>query len=67
MRIVGKKIRPEIELDPVEAFRRARNMDKLFQSVDFPRSRGVFRGSHAHFNRLDADRQMHIARLLNRA
>ena len=67
MRIVGKKNRTEIELDPVKAFRRGRDMDKLFQRTDIQRGRGVFRGSHAYFNRLDADRQMRIARLLNRA
>lgn len=65
MRVVGKKDRSEIELDPVKAYRRGRAMDKLLRSAAPPIKRGVMRGTHAYFNRLDAERQTEAARALN--
>lgn len=66
MRIVGDKNRSEIELDPVKAYRRGRVLDAMLRSAALPIVRGVLRGSHEDFNRLDADRQTQAARALFR-
>ena len=67
MRIVGSKNRCEIELDPVKAYKRARSLDAILRSVAPPIVRGVTRGTHVYFNRLDAERQTRAARALNAA
>lgn len=65
MRVVGAKDRSEIELDPGEAHRRGLVLDAMLKSAAAERVRGVFRGTHAHFNRLDEARQVLLARALN--
>ena len=65
MRIVGSQDRSEIELDPVKAYRRGLILDAMLRSAAPARVRGVTRGTHAYFNRLDAERQLQIARALN--
>lgn len=65
MRIVGRQDRSEIELDPVKAFLRARAMDAMLQAALPPVRRGVTRGTHDYFNRVDAARQIAAARKLN--
>ena len=65
MKIVGNANRHEIELNPQEAWRRARLMDAMFQSVYPPYSRGVTRATHAEFQRRDEARMLEIARRLN--
>ena len=65
MRIVGEQNRSEIELDPVKAYRRGKALDAMLRSAAPPIVRGVTRGSHAYFNRLDAERQLQAARALN--
>ena len=65
MRIIGTQDRSEIELDPVKAYRRACAMDALMRGTAPPAVRGVTRGTHAYFNRIDAERQRQIARALN--
>ena len=67
MRVVGKQNRSEIELDPVKAYRRGRAMDAMLRQAPPPVVRGVMRGTHEHFNRVDAERQAQIARALNAA
>ena len=67
MRIVGSQDRSEIELDPVKAYRRARAMDALLRGTAPPVARGVTRGPHEYFNRIDAERQRQIGRALNAA
>ena len=67
MRIVGNQNRSDIELDPVEACRRGKVLDAMLRNVLPPVKRGVARGSHTYFNRIDAQRQVLIARLLNTA
>lgn len=67
MRIVGSQDRSEIELDPVKAYRRARELDALLPRIGPPLVRGVTRGSHEYFNRIDAERQRQIGRALNAA
>jgi hypothetical protein len=67
MRIAGRQERSEIELDPVKAYRRARALDAMLLAALPPVRRGVTRGTHEHFNRLDAARQIEAARMLNRA
>ncbi len=67
MRIVGNKNRSEIELDPVKAYRRGLQLDAMLPSVLPPHPRGVFRGTHAYFNRIDDARMLEAARKLNRA
>lgn len=67
MRIVGKQNRSEIELDPVQAYRRGRALDDMLRAALSPVTRGVIRGTHEHFNRLDAARQIAAARKLNPA
>lgn len=65
MRIVGTRDRTEIELDPAEAARRGRVLDRMLRAAMPPRPRGVLRGSHEFFNRMDAEREARIARKLN--
>lgn len=65
MRIVGLKNRSEIELDPLQAYRRGRILDAMLRHANPPIDRGVTRGSHEHFNRLDEERQKRAARALN--
>ena len=67
MRIVGRQDRSEIELDPVKAYRRARALDAMLHAALPPVPRGVTRGTHEHFNRLDAALQIEAARKLNGA
>lgn len=67
MRIVGKQNRSEIELDPVKAYRRGLALDALLRQTAPPLVRGVTRGTHEYFNRLDAERQTRAARALNAA
>ena len=64
MRIVGKQDRSEIELDPVQAYRRGRALDAMLRGAAPPVMRGVMRGTHEYFNRLDAERQTQTARAL---
>jgi len=65
MRIVGDQDRSEIELDPVKALRRGQMLDAMLRSAMPPVARGVTRGSHDYFNRIDAERQLQAARALN--
>lgn len=67
MRVVGSQNRSEIELDPVKAYRRARALDAMLPAALPCVPRGVTRGTHEHFNRLDAARQIEAARKLNAA
>ena len=67
MRIVGQQDRSEIELDPGKAYRRARALDAMLRTTLTVTGRGVMRGTHEYFNRLDAERQISIARALNAA
>ena len=64
-RIVGKQDRSEFILDPVEAWHRGRALDRMLARAVPPHPRGVFRGIHAEFNRMDALRSAEIARRLN--
>jgi hypothetical protein len=64
-RIVGKLDRSEFILDPVEAWHRGRILDRMLAHALPPHPRGVFRGTHAEFERRDALRSAEIARRLN--
>ena len=65
MRIVGNQNRSEIELDPVKAYRRGLVLDAMMRGTLQPYPRGVTRGTHEYFNRIDAARQLQAARVLN--
>ena len=65
MRLVGIKDRTEIELDPAKAHRRGLALDAMLSAAAPKGRRGVARGTHAHFNRVDAARQTLVARALN--
>ncbi len=65
MRIVGNQNRSEIELDPVKAYRRGLILDAMMRGTTPPIARGVTRGTHDYFNRVDAARQLEAARALN--
>lgn len=67
MRIVGSQDRSEIELDPVKAYRRGLALDRMMRGTLPPVPRGVTRGTHDYFNRIDAARQVQAARALNAA
>lgn len=67
MRVVGHQNRSEIELDPVKAYRRGLALDAMMRGTLPPVARGVTRGTHTHFNRVDAARQVQAARALNAA
>jgi hypothetical protein len=65
MRVIGTKDRTEIELDPAKAHRRGLALDAMLNAAAPKGVRGVARGNHAYFNRVDAARQALIARALN--
>lgn len=65
MRIVGDQNRSDIELDPVKAHRRGQHLDAMMRGTVPPVVRGVTRGTHEYFNRVDAARQLEAARALN--
>ena len=62
MRIVGKLNRTEFELDPVEALRRGAEIDRKMKLMLPPHPRGVWRGTHEFFNRMDDERALLMAR-----
>ena len=64
-RLVGTQDRNEFILDPVEAWRRGRALDKMLAAARLPMPRGVLRASHRVFNEIDDRRQLDQARLLN--
>ena len=66
-RIVGQQNRSEFILDPVEAWHRGRRLDGMLAQAQAARPRGVSRGTHAAFERLDEERRIETARRLNRA
>lgn len=66
-RIVGDLDRSEIILDPVEAWRRGRVLDRMLERALPPRPRGVIRGTHADFDELDETRRIVAARRLNQS
>lgn len=65
MRIVGNQNRSELEPDPVRAVQRALAWRPADNVGTLPHPRGVFRGTHAFFNAMDAQRALTQARLLN--
>ena len=64
-RIVGTRNRSEIILDPVEAWNRGRILDRMLARASPPHPRGVFRGTRANLDKLDEERRIGMARLLN--
>lgn len=66
-RVVGKLDRTEFVTDPVEAWHRGRALDRMLARALPPHPRGVFRATHAEFERRDALRSASIARRLNAA
>ena len=68
MRVVGpNRDRTEIELDPVQAYRRGRVLDAMLRATLPAPKRGVFRGSFADFAREDEARMREAARKINEA
>lgn len=65
-RIVGTQDRSEFIFDPVAAWHRGRLLDRMLARAQAPRPRGVLRGTHAAFDRLDEARSVEAARRLNR-
>lgn len=66
-RIVGNQNRTEFVLDPVEAWRRGRQLDRMLASAVPARPRGVTRATFAEFERLEKLRRLEVARQLNSA
>jgi hypothetical protein len=64
-RIVGSQDRSEFILDPVEAWHRGRVLDRMLAHAQPPRQRGVFRGTHTEFERIDEARRIEVAHRLN--
>ena len=68
MRVIGpRRDSTEIELDPVQAYRRGRALDAMLRSALPAPRRGVFRGSFTDFAREDEARMRGAARKLNEA
>lgn len=65
MRIVGHQNRSELETDPVRAVQRALAWRPADNVGSLPHPRGVFRGTQAFFNQMDAQRALAQARLIN--
>ena len=66
-RVVGVKDRSELILDPAEAWRRGRALDRLLAGATIPHRRGVLRARHAVFNAIDDARQLAHARRVSAA
>ena len=67
MHIIGKhRERSEIELDPVQAYRRGQVLDAMLRSARPRIKRGVWRGTFEVFARMDEARMIEAARVLNR-
>jgi len=64
-RIVGQQNRSEFILDPVEAWHRGRLLDQMLAQAQPARPRGVWRATHAAFERMDQSRSIEAARRLN--
>ena len=64
-RIVGTLIRTEFVLEPAEAWRRGRALDRLLSAAALPYDHGVLRATHAELNRLDERHALEVARRLN--
>ena len=62
MKLIGTRDRDEIELNPQEAWRRARRLDAVFAKMMPPYPRGVTRATHAEFQRMDEARMVDAAR-----
>jgi hypothetical protein len=65
-RIVGNQNRSEFILDPVEAWKRGRVLDKMLMSARLPVVRQVLRAKHKDFNIIDDARALEVLRKLNR-
>ena len=65
MKTIGNLPRDEIVIDPVEAMRRGRVLDRMLKSALPPVPRGVTRGTHAMFQALDEQRMIAVARKVN--
>jgi hypothetical protein len=66
-RIVGRQTRSEFIFDPVEAWHLGRRLDRMLARTQIAPPRGISRGTHAAFERLDQARRIETARRLNRA
>ena len=55
--MVGTLNRNELELNPVEALRRGAEIDRKIKLMLPSHPRGVFRGTHESFNRMDDERR----------
>jgi hypothetical protein len=66
-KVVGTQLRTEFILNPAEAFHRGELLDRMLKPTLPAPVRGVSRGTHAFFNRIDAMRQLEIAGRLNSA
>ena len=67
MKLIGTHDRDEIELNPQEAWRRARQLDAVFAQMLLPYPRGVTRATHAEFQRRDEARMVEAARRIGAA
>ncbi|MGH8682153.1 MAG: hypothetical protein ACREVS_10695 [Burkholderiales bacterium] len=68
MKIIGPNTdHSEIELDPVEAYRRGRVLDAMLRAALPPPKRGVYRGTFEAFERMDEARMIEAARRLENA
>jgi len=66
MRVIGpNKHRSEIELDPVQAYRRGQVLDRMLRSAIPAHTRGVYRGTADIFARMDEARMIEAARKIN--
>jgi hypothetical protein len=64
-RTVGKQERNEFILDPAQALRRGRVLDRMLAGAVPAPGRGVLRARHCVFNELDDQRRLQAARRLN--
>jgi hypothetical protein len=64
--LVGTQDRSEFILDPAEALRRGRVLDRMLAGAGIGRPHGVTRATHRIFNEMDDRRQVEAARRLNR-
>lgn len=66
MRVIGpNQHHSEIELDPVQCYRRGRVLDRMLRSAIPALKRGVYRGTSDAFARMDEARMTEAARKIN--
>ena len=67
MRVIGKQHRTELELNPQLAWQRGKVLDAMLVAALVPHPRGVWRLTHQRMNKMDFERQLIQAAIVNKS